>query len=66
MFAEPDYDTLVIDYPDADVLRTYKAFISKRVVRNAHVGRQLARLAKTPCDEHVLCIATIFVVIAEI
>lgn len=46
VFAEPDYDTLVIDYPDADIIRAYKEFIPKRVVRHAHVGRELARLAE--------------------
>jgi ubiquinone/menaquinone biosynthesis C-methylase UbiE len=46
VFAEPDYDTLVIDYPDADVMRAYRAFIIDQAVRNATVGRQLARLVE--------------------
>jgi ubiquinone/menaquinone biosynthesis C-methylase UbiE len=46
VFAEPDYDTLVIDYPDARVMRAYRAFITEHVVRNASIGRQLARLAE--------------------
>lgn len=45
-FAEPDYDTLVIDYPDARVMRAYRAFITEQVVRNASIGRQLAGLAQ--------------------
>ena len=46
VFAEPDYDTLVIDYPDARVMRAYRAFITENVVRNASIGRQLGRLAQ--------------------
>jgi ubiquinone/menaquinone biosynthesis C-methylase UbiE len=46
VFAEPDYDTLVIDYPDARVMRAYRAFITESVVRNATIGRQLGRLAQ--------------------
>jgi ubiquinone/menaquinone biosynthesis C-methylase UbiE len=46
VFAEPDYDTLVIDYADARVMRAYRDFITEHVVRNASIGRQLARLAE--------------------
>jgi ubiquinone/menaquinone biosynthesis C-methylase UbiE len=46
VFAEPDYDTLVIDYPDARVMRAYRAFITQSVVRNASIGRQLGRIAQ--------------------
>lgn len=46
VFAEPDYDTLVIDYPDADVMRAYRAFIVDQAVINATVGRQLVRLVE--------------------
>lgn len=45
VFAEPDWDTLVIDYPDVATARAYTRFVSDHVVRNATVGRQLARLA---------------------
>jgi ubiquinone/menaquinone biosynthesis C-methylase UbiE len=45
VFAEPDWDTLVIDYPDLAVARAYTRFVTDRVVRNACIGRQLARLA---------------------
>lgn len=45
VFAEPDWDTLVIDYPDLATARAYTRFVADRVVRNAAVGRQLARLA---------------------
>jgi ubiquinone/menaquinone biosynthesis C-methylase UbiE len=45
VFAEPDWDTLIIDHPDLSIARAYSRFVSERVVRNACVGRQLARLA---------------------
>lgn len=45
VFAEPDWDTLVIDYPDLATARAYTRFVADHVVRNATVGRQLARLA---------------------
>ena len=45
VFAEPDYDTLVIDYPDAGVMRAYRSFVNDHVVRNSTIGRQLTRLA---------------------
>jgi ubiquinone/menaquinone biosynthesis C-methylase UbiE len=45
VFAEPDWDTLIIDYPDLSVARAYTRFVTDRVVRNASIGRQLARLA---------------------
>jgi ubiquinone/menaquinone biosynthesis C-methylase UbiE len=44
-FAEPDWDTLIIDYPDVKVARSYTRYITDHVVRNAVIGRQLARLA---------------------
>lgn len=45
VFAEPDWDALIIDYPDLPVARAYTRFVSERVVRNACIGRQLVRLA---------------------
>lgn len=45
VFAEPDWDTLVIDHPDLATARAYTRFITDRVVRNATLGRQLPRLA---------------------
>jgi ubiquinone/menaquinone biosynthesis C-methylase UbiE len=45
LFAEPDWDTLIIDYPDLAVPRAYTRFVAERVVRNACIGRQLAGLA---------------------
>jgi ubiquinone/menaquinone biosynthesis C-methylase UbiE len=44
-FAEPDWDTLIIDYPDLKVARAYTRYITDHVVRNAAIGRQLPRLA---------------------
>src|SRR5205807_3382675 len=45
VFAEPDWDTLIVDYPDLAVARAYTRFVADEVVRNAGIGRQLARLA---------------------
>lgn len=45
VFAEPDWDTLVIDCPDLQTPRAYRRFITERVVRNACIGRQVPRLA---------------------
>ncbi len=46
IFAEPDYDTLVIDYPDRQVMRAYRSFVTDRVIRNAAIGRQLPGLVR--------------------
>jgi ubiquinone/menaquinone biosynthesis C-methylase UbiE len=45
VFAEPDWDTLIIDYPDLAVARAYTRFVTDKVVRNDSIGRQLPRLA---------------------
>ncbi|MET7936880.1 methyltransferase domain-containing protein [Streptomyces sp. NPDC005322] len=45
VMGEPDWDTLAIDHPDLEVSRAYTRHIVERVVRNAAIGRQLARLA---------------------
>ncbi|WP_432839226.1 methyltransferase domain-containing protein [Dactylosporangium sp. CA-092794] len=42
--AEPDWDTLVIDDADIATSRAYTRFITTAVVRNAGIGRRLARL----------------------
>lgn len=49
-FAEPDWDTLVIDFPRPQVPSSYRRFIVDRVVRNARIGRRLANL----CEEQGL------------
>jgi ubiquinone/menaquinone biosynthesis C-methylase UbiE len=46
VFAEPDWDTLLVDYPDLEVPRAYRRFIVDRVVRNACIGRRLPGLAE--------------------
>jgi ubiquinone/menaquinone biosynthesis C-methylase UbiE len=46
VFAEPDWDTLVIDFPRPTVASEYRRFITDRVVRNSRIGRQLPRLAE--------------------
>jgi ubiquinone/menaquinone biosynthesis C-methylase UbiE len=45
VFAEPDWDTLVIDHPDVSLARAYTRFVADKVVRNGCIGRQLAGLA---------------------
>jgi ubiquinone/menaquinone biosynthesis C-methylase UbiE len=45
VFAEPDWETLVIDYPDLAVARSYTRFVADQVVRHASIGRQLPRLS---------------------
>lgn len=45
VFAEPDWDTLIIDYPDLAIPRAYTRFVTERVVRNACIGRQLVGIA---------------------
>ena len=45
VFAEPDWDTLLIDYPDLATARAYTRFVTDRVIRNPVLGRQLPRLA---------------------
>jgi ubiquinone/menaquinone biosynthesis C-methylase UbiE len=46
VFAEPDWDTLVIDFPRPAVAVAYRRFVTDRVVRNSRIGRQLPRLAE--------------------
>jgi ubiquinone/menaquinone biosynthesis C-methylase UbiE len=45
VMAEPDWDSLAVDHPDLEISRAYTRHIAERIVRNAVVGRQLARLA---------------------
>ncbi len=45
VMAEPDWDSLAVDHPDLGTSRAYTRHIADRVVRNAVIGRQLARLA---------------------
>ncbi|MCX4750758.1 methyltransferase domain-containing protein [Kitasatospora sp. NBC_01287] len=44
--AEPDWDTLVVDAEDLDTSRAFTRFTVTEVVRNAAIGRRLARLAE--------------------
>lgn len=46
VFVEPDWDTLIIEYPDLEVPRAYRTSIVDHVVRNACIGRQLTGLAE--------------------
>jgi ubiquinone/menaquinone biosynthesis C-methylase UbiE len=45
VFAEPDWDTLIIDYPDLPTARAYTRYVTDHVIRNPAMGRQLAGLA---------------------
>jgi ubiquinone/menaquinone biosynthesis C-methylase UbiE len=45
VMGEPDWDTLTIDHPDSDLSRAYTQYVTDNVIRNARIGRQLARLA---------------------
>ncbi|MEK2494050.1 methyltransferase domain-containing protein [Kitasatospora purpeofusca] len=43
---EPDWDTLIVDAEDLGTSRAFTRFITAEVVRNATIGRSLARLAE--------------------
>ncbi|MGA5526250.1 methyltransferase domain-containing protein [Streptomyces pseudogriseolus] len=43
--AEPDWDTLVVDAEDLGTSRAFTRYTTDHVVRNATIGRSLARLA---------------------
>ena len=45
-FAEPDWDTLVIDFPDPVTPAAYRRFITDHAVRNARIGRSLPGLCE--------------------
>ncbi|ARF57848.1 methyltransferase domain-containing protein [Streptomyces gilvosporeus] len=45
VMGEPDWETLAVDHPDSNLTRAYTRHVAERVVRNAGIGRQLARLA---------------------
>ncbi len=45
-FAEPDWETFVIDFPDPAVPAAYRRFITDEVVRNSRIGRQLPALCE--------------------
>jgi SAM-dependent methyltransferase len=44
VFAEPDWDTLVIDHPDLTLARRYTRFVADHVFRHGSIGRQLPGL----------------------
>jgi ubiquinone/menaquinone biosynthesis C-methylase UbiE len=60
--AEPDWDSLLVDPGDLETNRAFNRFVCSTIVRNATVGRQLARLAHQAglevCD--VITVAPIF------
>jgi ubiquinone/menaquinone biosynthesis C-methylase UbiE len=49
-FAEPDWDTFVVDFPEPATPMAYRSFITDRVVRNSRVGREIPGL----CERHGL------------
>ncbi|WP_460700883.1 methyltransferase domain-containing protein [Nocardia thraciensis] len=62
VFAEPDWDTLIIDHPDIGVARAYTRFVAEVAVRHGHIGRRLPALA-TACGfdvRDVLPITAVF------
>lgn len=59
-FAEPDWDTLVVEFPDPAVPVAYRRFVAERAVRNARIGRQLPRL----CERQGLRVARVVPVTA--
>jgi ubiquinone/menaquinone biosynthesis C-methylase UbiE len=60
--AEPDWDSLVIDYPDLGLARAYTRHVTERVVRNGVIGRQIPRLARAAgfSVSTVLPVTTVF------
>lgn len=45
VMGEPDWNTLTVDHPDSGLSRAYTQYVTDKVVRNARIGSQLARLA---------------------
>jgi ubiquinone/menaquinone biosynthesis C-methylase UbiE len=46
-FAEPDWETFVVDCPEPSVAAAYRSFITDEVVRNPRIGRQLPALCES-------------------
>ncbi|MCX5345461.1 methyltransferase domain-containing protein [Streptomyces atratus] len=45
VMGEPDWDTLTVDHPESGLSRAYTQYVTDEVIRNARIGRQLARLS---------------------
>ncbi|WP_167475379.1 methyltransferase domain-containing protein [Nocardia arthritidis] len=62
VFAEPDWETLVVDHHDRQLARAYAHFVADFAIRNGAIGRQLPALAlRSGFDVHdVLPITTVF------
>ncbi|MGF6886691.1 ubiquinone/menaquinone biosynthesis C-methylase UbiE [Nocardia sp. GAS34] len=62
VFAEPDWETLVVDSRDRELSRAYTRFVADVAVRNGAIGRQLPALALRAGLEvgDVLPITTVF------
>jgi ubiquinone/menaquinone biosynthesis C-methylase UbiE len=59
-FAEPDWDTLVIDHPEAGLAGAYRGYVTDRAVRHARIGRQIPSL----CERHGLRVRRVIPVTA--
>ena len=46
VMGEPDWSTLSIDHPRADLSKAYTRFVVDKVIKNPTVGRELPRLAE--------------------
>lgn len=46
VFAEPDWDTLVVDHPEGGIPQAYRRFVTERVIRNPRIGSELPRLVR--------------------
>ncbi|MFJ9365872.1 methyltransferase domain-containing protein [Nocardia sp. NPDC101769] len=62
VFAEPDWETLVVDHHDQELSRAYTHFVADIAVRNGAIGRKLPALAlQSGFDvSDVLPITTVF------
>jgi SAM-dependent methyltransferase len=58
---EPDWDSLVVD-GDLEMIRAFNRFVCSTIVRNATIGRQMARLARAAGFEveEVRTVSTVF------
>jgi ubiquinone/menaquinone biosynthesis C-methylase UbiE len=46
VFAEPDWQTLIVDCPAPRLSAAYRRFVEERVIRNARIGSELPRLVR--------------------
>jgi ubiquinone/menaquinone biosynthesis C-methylase UbiE len=46
VFAEPDWQTLIVDCPAPRLSAAYRRFVQERVIRNGRIGSELPRLVR--------------------